>query len=114
MPGNDPDSFVGKSYYFRPYFTQAMNGNPGRYFAMGITSSKRGFYASFPVRDSKDRIIGVVAMKRELDEMERQLSSYLLFRSQSARYNFPLQQAGLAHEESLADKSSNRAGVAYI
>ena len=73
---NDPDSFVGKSYYFRPYFTQAMNGNPGRYFAMGITSSKRGFYASFPVRDSKDRIIGVVAMKRELDEMERQLSSY--------------------------------------
>ncbi|MCX5845658.1 MAG: PAS domain S-box protein [Deltaproteobacteria bacterium] len=73
---NDPDSFVGKSYQFRPYFTQAMNGNPGRYFALGITSLKRGFYASFPVRDGKDRIVGVVAMKRDLDEMERQLSSY--------------------------------------
>jgi len=73
---NYPDSFIGKSYHFLPYFTHAMNGNPGRYFALGITSLKRGFYASFPVRDSKDKIVGVVAMKRDLDEMERQLSSY--------------------------------------
>ena len=43
---NDPDSFVGKSYQFRPYFIQAISGNAGRYFALGVTSLKRGFYAS--------------------------------------------------------------------
>src|SRR5208283_2545624 len=49
---NTPDSFVGKSYQFRPYFIQAMNGAPGRYFALGVTSLKRGFFASYPVKDS--------------------------------------------------------------
>jgi diguanylate cyclase (GGDEF)-like protein/PAS domain S-box-containing protein len=73
---NDPDSFVGKSYNFRPYFTQAMHGNQGRYFALGITSQKKGFYASFPVLDNNNKIIGVAAMKKDLDEFERQLSSY--------------------------------------
>src|SRR5208337_2249762 len=29
---NDPDSFVGKSYRFRPYFQEAFRGNPYRYF----------------------------------------------------------------------------------
>ncbi|MDP3284197.1 MAG: hypothetical protein Q8M56_07195, partial [Desulfobacterales bacterium] len=50
---NDSDSFVGKSYQFRPYFTQAMQRSLGRYFALGATSLKRGFYASYPVRDGK-------------------------------------------------------------
>ena len=50
---NDQDSFVGKSYQFRPYFIQARKGAPGRYFALGVTSLKRGFYASYPVRDSE-------------------------------------------------------------
>jgi C4-dicarboxylate-specific signal transduction histidine kinase len=47
---NDPDSFVGKSYRFRPYFQEAAKGQAGRYFALGITSGKRGFYASYPSR----------------------------------------------------------------
>ena len=42
----DPDSFVGKSYRFRPYFQEAAKGQPYHYFAMGITS-KRG--VSMPV-----------------------------------------------------------------
>ncbi|MEN6319348.1 MAG: PAS domain S-box protein [Syntrophaceae bacterium] len=73
---NDPENFVGKSYTFRPYFTQAMHGNQGRYFAVGITSQKKGFYTSFPVRDNNNKVIGVAAMKKELHEFERQLSSY--------------------------------------
>jgi len=73
---DDPDSFVGKSYQFRPYFTQAINGNRGRYFALGVTSLKRGFYASFPVRDGRGAIIGVVAMKTELDDIEASLSDH--------------------------------------
>jgi two-component system C4-dicarboxylate transport sensor histidine kinase DctB len=47
----DPDSFVGKSYRFRPYFQEAAKGQPYHYFAMGITSKKRGFYASYPIQN---------------------------------------------------------------
>jgi PAS domain S-box-containing protein len=76
---NDPDSFVGKSYQFRPYFIQARKGAPGLYFALGVTSLKRGFYASYPVRDSKDQIIGVVVVKKDIDTKEADLSRYPYF-----------------------------------
>jgi diguanylate cyclase (GGDEF)-like protein/PAS domain S-box-containing protein len=71
---DDPDSFVGKSYRFHPYFTQAISGNRGRYFALGMTSLKRGFYASFPVWDCSGAIVGVIAMKTDLDDIEEKLS----------------------------------------
>jgi len=73
---DDPNSLVGHSYQFRPYFTQAIKGNPGRYFALGVTSLTRGFYASYPVRDNKGTIIGVAVIKKELDEIEAQMGSY--------------------------------------
>jgi len=76
---NDKDSFVGKSYQFRPYFIQAMKDAPGRYFALGVTSLKRGFYASYPVKDSKGQIIGVVVIKKDIDEKEADLSRYPYF-----------------------------------
>ncbi len=66
---NDPDSLVGKSYRFRPYFQEAAKGQAGRYFALGITSGKRGFYASYPVQNTLGHVLGVVAMKKELDDM---------------------------------------------
>jgi len=72
----EPDSFVGQSYRFRPYFIQAARGTPDRYFALGITSGKRGFYASHPVRSATGRIIGVVAMKKDLDESGMLLRRY--------------------------------------
>jgi diguanylate cyclase (GGDEF)-like protein len=76
---NDRDSFVGKSYAFRPYFIQAINGVPGRYFALGTTSMKRGFYASCPVRDGKKKILGVVVIKENIEEEASRLggSSHL-------------------------------------
>jgi len=73
---NDPDSFVGKSYRFRPYFQEAAKGQPGRYFALGITSGKRGFYASYPVQNRLGKVLGVVTMKKDLDEMETFFSGY--------------------------------------
>ena len=72
----DPDSFLGKSYYFRPYFQAAAKGQPGRYFALGMTSGKRGFYASYPVRDRLGKMLGVVTMKKDLDEMETFFNQY--------------------------------------
>ena len=65
-----PDSFVGESYAFRPYFQQALQGKGGNYFALGVTSKKIGHYASFPVRDQTGTIIGVAVIKRTLDELE--------------------------------------------
>lgn len=73
---HEPDSFVGKSYHFRPYFQDAIKGKPGRYYARGITSEKKGFYASFPVRDSGGNIIGAAVMKKDLDEIETFLNRF--------------------------------------
>ncbi|MCX5856069.1 MAG: PAS domain S-box protein, partial [Deltaproteobacteria bacterium] len=73
---NDPDSFVGKSYRFRPYFQEAFRGNPYRYFALGITSGKRGFYASHPVQNRLGKVVGVVTMKKDIDELETFFSKY--------------------------------------
>jgi diguanylate cyclase (GGDEF)-like protein/PAS domain S-box-containing protein len=72
----DPDSFVGKSYGFRSYFQEAAKGQPARYFGLGITSGKRGFYAGYPVRDPTGMVVGVAAMKKDLDEMESFFSEY--------------------------------------
>ncbi len=66
----DPDSFWGISYRFRPYFREAAKGKPYHYFALGITSGKRGFYASYPVQNRLGKVIGVVTMKKDIDDME--------------------------------------------
>ena len=68
-----PDSFVGHNYAFRPYFKQAMAGEPGRYFALGVTSQKRGFFAAYPVRDPVGKIVGVTAIKTTLDKFQQEL-----------------------------------------
>lgn len=73
---HEPDSFEGKSYNFRPYFQDAIKGKPARFFGLGITSGKRGFFASFPVRDQRGKIVGVVAIKKDLDEFETFLGNY--------------------------------------
>ena len=72
----DRDSFAGKSYRFRPYFQEAARGQPVRYFALGITTGKSGFYASRPVQNSTGKVLGVVTMKKDLDEMETFFSKY--------------------------------------
>ena len=68
-----PDSFVGHNYGFRPYFQQAIAGQPGRYFAVGVVSKKRGFFAAYPVRDPVGKIMGVAAIKTTLDKFQQEL-----------------------------------------
>ena len=41
-----------------------------------MTSGKRGFYASYPVRDRLGKMLGVVTMKKDLDEMETFFNQY--------------------------------------
>jgi PAS domain S-box-containing protein len=71
----DPDSFVGQSYAFRPYFQQAIAGKSGNYFALGITSRKRGFYASYPVHDQGGKIAGAAVLKVDMDQFAQDLRS---------------------------------------
>ncbi|MBA4392921.1 MAG: hypothetical protein C0407_05155, partial [Desulfobacca sp.] len=73
---NSADSFVGKSFAFRPYFQDAIQGRLGRYFALGVTSGERGFYASFPVRDPQGKIVGVAVIKELIHDLERELVRY--------------------------------------
>ena len=66
----EDNAFVGRNYSFRPYFQKAIYGEPGRYFALGSVSNKRGYYFSHPVFDVQENIVGVVVVKIELNEIE--------------------------------------------
>ncbi|MCF7200518.1 sensor histidine kinase [Pseudomonas oligotrophica] len=63
------DSFVGRNFAFRPYFRQAMEGRLGRFYGLGNTSGKRGYYFGAAVRDG-ERILGVLVVKVDLDHTE--------------------------------------------
>ena len=73
---DDPDSFLGQKYAFRPYFQDAMAGNAGRYFALGVTSKKRGVYASYPIRNPAGKVIGVAVFKMTLNHFQQELKEF--------------------------------------
>lgn len=62
--------FIGRNFSYRPYFKQAMTGTLGRYYAIGTTSSRRGYYFAYPVRKDNE-ILGAVAIKIDIDTVER-------------------------------------------
>jgi len=62
--------FVGRNFSYRPYFQQAMKGHLGRYFALGTTSIKRGYYFAYPVRRAGE-ILGAVVIKINIDSVEK-------------------------------------------
>ncbi|CCQ73264.1 ATP-binding protein [Magnetospira sp. QH-2] len=66
---NSDRPFVGKNFNFRPYFQDALRGETGRYFALGTTSNKPGYYLSYPVKD-ETRILGVVVVKIGMERLE--------------------------------------------
>jgi len=72
---NTPQSFVGKDYGFRPYFKEAAAGKPSRYFALGVLTKERGFYASCPVK-SGGRTAGVAVVKKNLDFLGAELRMF--------------------------------------
>ena len=76
---NAKDSFVGQNYTFRPYFQQAMKGNVSQHFAFGTVSKKRGIFASAPVKDKEGNIVGVVVIKKEVEDIEASLKQYIWF-----------------------------------
>jgi two-component system C4-dicarboxylate transport sensor histidine kinase DctB len=63
------DSFVGRNFSFRPYFFDALAGKLGRFFGLGTTSVKRGYFFAAPVREG-ERVMGVLVVKVDLDHTE--------------------------------------------
>lgn len=74
---NEPGSFVGRNYAYRPYFSEAIAHGVGRFYGVGNTTGEAGYFLSVPVRDTADpnaAPIGVVTIKAPLDSYEDALA----------------------------------------
>ena len=70
-----PKTFLGQNYGFRPYFKTALAGNPGEYYAVGATTGVPGYFVSHPVEDETTGIVGVIAVKVDLRNLEANWAS---------------------------------------
>ncbi|NVD42346.1 sensor histidine kinase [Ensifer sp. HO-A22] len=64
-----PTSFVGQNFSYRPYFQEALQGRQSRFYALGTTSLKRGYYFGSPIRVGDD-IRGVIVFKVDIESIE--------------------------------------------
>ncbi len=64
-----PSSFVGQNFSYRPYFQDAAKGRQSRFYALGTTSLKRGYYFASPIH-VEGRISGVIVFKVDIDSIE--------------------------------------------
>lgn len=64
-----PASFVGENFSYRPYFQNAVTGGQGRFYALGTTSLKRGYYFGAPIRVD-GQVRGVMVIKLDIDAIE--------------------------------------------
>jgi C4-dicarboxylate-specific signal transduction histidine kinase len=65
----EPDSFVGVNLAYRPYFQQALCCDAGRFYGIGTTSDKPGYYYARAIRN-EGQILGVAVVKVTLDLLE--------------------------------------------
>ncbi|WP_296015790.1 sensor histidine kinase [uncultured Agrobacterium sp.] len=64
-----PTSFIGQNFSYRPYFQDAAKGLQSRFFALGTTSHKRGYYFASPILFN-DVIKGVIVFKVDIEGIE--------------------------------------------
>ena len=64
-----PTSFVGENFSYRPYFQDAVAGRQARFYALGTTSLKRGYYFASPIRVN-NTVSGVIVFKVDIDSIE--------------------------------------------
>jgi two-component system C4-dicarboxylate transport sensor histidine kinase DctB len=65
-----PESFVGQDYGFRPYFQTALAGGQGRFYGIGATTGLPGYFIADPVRGPEGGLLGVIAIKLDLTDLE--------------------------------------------
>ncbi len=66
---DDPATFIGQNFSYRPYFQDAAQGRQARFYALGTTSAKRGYYFASPVNVAGS-IRGVIVFKVDIDAIE--------------------------------------------
>ncbi|HEV7346623.1 MAG TPA: ATP-binding protein [Devosia sp.] len=67
---DEPGSFVGHNYAFRPYFTDAIATGSGRFYAVGVTTGRPGYFLSSRVEQA-GRTLGVVVAKVDMSPLAR-------------------------------------------
>lgn len=67
----EPHSFLGQNYGFRPYFQDALKGARSDYFAIGATSGRPGYFVAEPVSFAGGTQQGVIAIKLDVSELQR-------------------------------------------
>jgi len=65
-----PGTTIGQDLSFRPYVVDAIQRGRGRFYGVGITSRKPGYYLSYALRRG-ERLRGVVAVKVNIEDAER-------------------------------------------
>lgn len=65
---NDPTSYVGNFYGFRPYFKQAMQEGQGQFYAIGVTTRIPGYFLSRRIGTGES--LGVLVVKLDLRGLE--------------------------------------------
>jgi len=71
---DQPKSFVGENYNFRPYFRDAVERGHGQFFAIGVTTGDPGYFMSRPVRRD-GKLLGVAVVKISLEALEAEWRS---------------------------------------
>ncbi|PUA18674.1 ATP-binding protein [Glaciimonas sp. PCH181] len=72
---DQPFSFVGKDFRFRPYFLEAIKGRAGRFYGIGNATNQPGYFIAQPVYPSgavhgSVAPIGIMTVKIDLAEFE--------------------------------------------
>jgi two-component system C4-dicarboxylate transport sensor histidine kinase DctB len=66
----EPGTTIGQDLSFRPYVIDAIRQGRGRFYGVGITSRRPGYYLSYALRRG-ERLRGVVAVKVNIEDAER-------------------------------------------
>lgn len=65
---DEPGSYVGVNFSYRPYFQQALAGRAGHFYGVGTVTGIPGYFIAAPVI-SGDAVVGVTVVKVLLDDI---------------------------------------------
>ncbi|WP_116812289.1 sensor histidine kinase [Steroidobacter cummioxidans] len=71
----DNNNFIGQNYAFRPYFTEAVNSVEGRYYAVGATTGKPGYFLWHSANENAQTGVGVAVVKVDLHPLQNEWKS---------------------------------------
>ena len=68
----EPRNNVGENYSYRPYVQQALASGSGSFYGIGTTTGLPGYFLSKAIYGDAGDIVGLIAIKIALQELERQ------------------------------------------